>query len=177
MLLDTTVYLGRYRAAAVDRSSEPAGARTVAGRTRRRSPDTLAMATFVVQSSIWSARGACDLGNAACRWPVGSWGENDPLTLRLAGYLAVATTWVADVPTARSLALDTIERARSSLPADHPDLLRIAAYVTLALGWIGDPAATHRRINPRGSPPGVRPRPPGHSAGRHRGHLWPADHG
>ena len=144
MLLDTTVYLAG--------SAPPRWTGHLARRVLERwraalgddHPDTLAMGTFVVQSSIWSCdpHGACDLGSRSLPIARRVLGEDDPLTLRLAGYLAVATTWVADVPTARSLALDTIERARSSLPADHPDLLRIAAYVTLALGWIGDPAAT-----------------------------------
>jgi DNA-binding SARP family transcriptional activator len=144
LLLDTTVYLG---GAAPPRWSSDL-ARRVLDHWRVAlgddHPDTLAISTFVVHSSIWACapRVACELGIKSLPVARRVMGADHPLTLRLAGYLSIALTEVADVDAAKELAFDTIVRARAAFPAEHPDLLRIYAYVPLALAWIGDPAAT-----------------------------------
>jgi DNA-binding SARP family transcriptional activator len=144
LLLDTTVYLS---GAAAPRWSSLL-ARRVLDHWRVAlgddHPDTLAIGTFVVHSSIWACapRVACELGSRSLPVARRVMGADDPLTLRMAGYLSIALTEVADVAQARDLAFDTIRRARSTFPSEHPELLRITAYVTLALAWIGDTAAT-----------------------------------
>lgn len=144
LLLDTTVYLG---GAAPPRWSSHL-ARRVLDHWRvalgDEHPDTLAISTFVVHSSIWACapRTACELGTRSLPVARQVLGPDHPLTLRLAGYLSIALTEVAEVDRAREIAFDTIGRARAAFPSEHPELLRITAYLTLALAWIGDPAAT-----------------------------------
>lgn len=144
MLLDTTVYLN---GTAPPRWSAHLSRRVL---DRWRSalgedhPDTLAMATFVVHSSIWACdpRGACELGQRSLPVARRTLGEDHPLTLTLAGYLAVALSWLADADNSGDLAFDTLARAQAAFPPEDPDLVRISTWVTLALAWIGDPAAT-----------------------------------